>query len=177
MNYFTNEAGNRGVNVTHHFCRLNAAFTLVSQTAAQKLFNASTNGALTLAPGTYRFNCQFSLSAMSATSGNSSFSLAGTAVIGSILMQCIGIDGATAGNGNQSGGVAVTSAFPVSMHNALTNTNQQSSVWGTFEVTTGGTVIPSIALVTAAAAIVAAGSFFECWCIGSDAVATVGDWS
>jgi len=53
--------------------------TLASQTAAQKIFNNTTNGAVTLPVGTYFFECFYSLSSMSATSGSFGFALGGTA--------------------------------------------------------------------------------------------------
>jgi hypothetical protein len=51
---------------------LQANYTLTSITTAQKLFNWSTNGALSLAAGTYRFTCSLLLTSMSATSGRPS---------------------------------------------------------------------------------------------------------
>ena len=93
-------------------------------------------------------------------------------------MSAIGIDGATATAAALTGSTAVTSAFPASQHSAGTGTTQQTLIEGTFKVTTEGTVIPSIALVTAAAAVVAAGSFFECWRVMDNAAgAVVGEWS
>lgn len=50
------------------------------------------------------------------------------------------------------------------------------SIHGTFEITTAGTIIPSIALDVAAAAIVNAGSYFECIYLGP-AAALGGSWS
>jgi hypothetical protein len=176
--YSTPAASSRGLNQAVWMCRQDATYTLTSSTAVQKLFNASTNGAVTLPVGTYRFNCMYSLSAMSATSGNSAFSLAvGTAVIAAIQMQTIGQDAATATVGALSGATAVTSALPASQHTAGVGTGQQSFITGTFEVSTTGTVIPSVQLVTAAAAVNAIGSFFECWLVGSQSVATIGNWS
>jgi hypothetical protein len=160
-------------------CRLHAAYTLTSSTSVQKLFNASANGAITLEVGAYLFDCLFSISGLSATSGNGAFSLAvGTAVIANELMYAVGIDGATATAAAQTGSTAVTAAFPASMVTAGTATAMQALVHGSFEVTTQGTVIPSIALVTAAAGIVAIGSYFRCFPMGAAATSvTVGNWS
>jgi hypothetical protein len=160
-------------------CRLHATYTLTNTTAVQKLFNASTNGAVTLPIGAYLFDCLFSLSSMSATSGNASFSLAvGTAVIANELMYAVGIDGLTATAAAQTGSTAVTAAFPASMVTAGTAAGMQASVHGSFEVTTQGTVIPSIALVTGAAAVVAIGSHFRCYPIAAAAATTtIGNWS
>ena len=52
----------------------------------------------------------------------------------------------------------------------------RASIHGTFEITTAGTIIPSIALDVAAAANVLAGSSFECIWIGP-AAALGGSWS
>ena len=51
----------------------------------------------------------------------------------------------------------------------------RASIHGTFEITTAGTIIPSIALDVAAAANVVAGSYFECIYIGP-AAALGGSW-
>ena len=51
-----------------------------------------------------------------------------------------------------------------------------SGIHGTFEITTAGTIIPSIALDVAAAAVVNAGSYFECIYLGP-AAALGGSWS
>lgn len=166
-------------NAGRAMCRLNTSYTLTSSTAVQKLFNSSANGAVKLPVGVYRFVCQYSLSGMSATSGNSAFSIAaGSAAVSGFLMSALGVDGDTATAAALNGSTAVTSAFPASQHTAGTGTAQQTLIQGTFKVTTEGTIIPSIALATAAAAVVAAGSYFECWQIAdSSSAAAVGAWS
>src|SRR5574343_1116983 len=52
---------------------LTADYTLTSTTSAQKLFNNTTNGRLTLPTGVYEFECFIYLTTMSATSGNGQF--------------------------------------------------------------------------------------------------------
>ena len=157
-----------------YMCRLDSSYTLANSGSAQKLFNASTNGALTLPLGAYLFRSLYYLTGMSATSGYSSFKFGGTAVLGGVLMKVTGVDGAAAVAATQTGSSAITSAFPASQNTATTATAQYSAVEGTFKVTTAGTLIPQITLVTAAAAVVAAGSYFECWPV---ATATEGPWS
>ena len=88
------------------FCRLNADYTLISQTAAQKLFNASTNGALTLPVGTYEIEAVITITGMSATSGNGAFSLAGTAVLANQEIAAVGLDATTQVTGAAVGGIA-----------------------------------------------------------------------
>jgi hypothetical protein len=175
--YGCTDAGNRGVINVEHFICLSSTYTLTSNANVQKLFNTPTNGALTLETGTYFFESLISLSSMSATSGNAAFSLAGTATLGSILMSAEGVDGATGAAAATSGSMAVTAATPASAVTAGTGTGLQLIVRGTFRVTVAGTVIPSIQLVTAAAAVVAVGSYFRCRRIGSATVTSVGQWS
>ena len=161
------------------FCKLQADYTLTSQTAAQKLFNASTNGAVTLPLGTYRFECFVAITGLSATSGNGAFSLAGTAVIAKQLMVGVGIDATTLSTAAAFGGAVVqaASAFTTNTVTAATGTSVGFIVSGTFDVTTAGTVIPSIALVTAAAGVVKAGSYFRVKRLAANGVATLGNWS
>lgn len=159
---------------------LDAAYTLTSQTAAQKLFDASTNGALTLATGWYTFAAVIALTSMSATSGNGQFQIlgGGTATLGGVLYHVTGIDGASGTAATQTGSYAVTSNSAASVVTAGTNANMVMDIQGTFEVTASGTIIPSIALVTAAAATVRAGSFFRCRRVGASAANVVqGSWS
>jgi len=83
----------------------NATYTLTSSTSPQRLFNASSNGSLTLPIGTYRYESLIYLSSMSATTGNGAFGIlgAGTASIASALSQAVGVDGLPAtgaGTGN-----------------------------------------------------------------------------
>ena len=177
--YITPVASNRGVALAEHFVCLTSTYTLTSQTAAQKLFNATANGELTLPVGAYFFECMFSLSSMSATSGNSQFRIlgGGTAVLGSVLYHAVGIDNAINAAAAQTGGMSNQSNSPASIVSAATNATQNTAIRGTFRVTTTGTIIPSVALVTAAAAVVAIGSYFRCWCVGDQNVTTVGNWS
>ncbi|MDZ4118022.1 DUF2793 domain-containing protein [Phaeovulum sp.] len=169
-----------GAAATAAYGVLQANFTLTSATTAQKLFNWSTNGALSLAAGTYRFSCSLLLTSMSATSGSAKFDLkgAGSAIFGKMSMQDFGsrgtvaVGGTTATSGTASdvptsGGVLATAATSAAL---------RASIHGTFEITTAGTIIPSIALDVAAAAVVNAGSYFECIYLGPTA-ALGGSWS
>lgn len=155
-------------------------YVLTSSTSAQKLFNWTSNGALALDAGIYLFQCTVYITDMSATSGNGSFGLlgAGTATLARILQHSHGLDSSTpllpspnSGSGNVSGawgGGTVTGG---------TGTGLILTVQGSFDVTVAGTIIPSFALTTAAAAIVKAGSFFRCLRIGATGVQEKGAWS
>lgn len=177
--YGTIDAGNRGYIAVNHFIRQDATYTLTSQTAAQKLFNSSTNGEITLETGTYRFQALVALTGMSATSGNATFSLAGTATLGAILWYGYGRDAAAdAATGTLAGSYSVDATLVAApLVTAGTGTTMFAVLEGTFEVTAGGTVIPSIALQTAAAAVVSIGSYFEVWRVGSTSATTLGQWT
>ena len=157
-----------------------AAYTLTSSTAAQKLFNASTNGTLTLPIGTYRYEAFVYLASMSTTSGNGAFGIlgAGTATIASALSQAVGIDGflATgAGTGN-SYWTGVTATAP--MVTAQANASLGVTIRGTFKISAAGTIIPSFTLTTAAAAVVQPNTYFMCRRISNSATATTyGPWT
>lgn len=160
---------------------LQSKYTLTSQTAAQKLFNSTTNGAITLPTGIYHFDAGIYITSMSATSGNGAFNLlgAGTATLARQLMLATGGDSTTPATAAARGGAAVIggSAFTTNTVTAATGTAMAVHITGVFDVTVTGTIIPSIALQTAAAAVVNAGSFFRCRRIGPTATATLGNWS
>lgn len=157
-----------------------ATYTLTSTTSAQKLFNASTNGALTLPIGTYRYEALLYVGSMSATSGNGSFGIlgAGNATIASALSQAVGVDaaigaGAAAGQSYWTGNTSNSAIVTVGA-----NANLGVSIRGTFRVSAAGTIIPSISLTTAAAAVVQPNSYFATTRISaSDTAVTYGPWS
>lgn len=159
----------------------NATYTLTSNTSQQKLFNASTNGALTLPIGTYRYEALIYLSSMSATAGNAAFGVlgAGTATVASSLAQATGQDAAANGVGSNIGGSYWNTATSgTSLVTATTGVALGTSIRGTFRVSAAGTIIPSITLLTAAAAVVNIDSYFMCRRISPSATATTyGPWS
>ena len=169
-----------GGGSTYAYGVLQANYTLTSATTVQKLFNWSTNGALSLAAGTYRFSCSLLMTSLSTTSGSAKFDLkgAGSAVVGKMSMQDFGSRGTVAVGGVTalSGTASDVPASGAVLATAGASAALRASIHGTFEVTTAGTIIPSIALDVAAAAIVNAGSYFECIYIGPVA-ALGGSWS
>lgn len=159
---------------------LTADYTLTSTTSAQKAFNTTTNGTLTLPTGVYRFQCLLYLLSMSTTSGNLSFSPVGggTAVTDRWGQQSTGHDNVTPTNANAlSGGVSVTNSSPAPAVTAAANAGFQATFRGMFRVSTGGTIIPSISLTTAAAAVVKAGSYFWVEKVGESSETSVGAWT
>lgn len=159
----------------------NSDYTLANLPTAQKLFDGSTNGALFLPIGTYRYEAFLNLDNMSATSGNISFGVlgAGSATVASYLSQAVGIDGAvgTAAAASQSFWASATSNSPIVT--ASVTTTLGITIRGTFRVTVAGTIIPSITLATqVATARTRTNSYFSTTRISTSATATTyGPWS
>lgn len=171
-----------GINTSEQWQKLNSTYPLTSSTALQKLFNGSTNGALTVLNTTqYFFECVYSINTMSATSGNASFDIlgAGSATFTNVSFYNIGADPATSlvTVGTVSGAYAATKATAASAVTAATNTTMWNYARGQFLVSAGGTIIPSIALVTANAAVVQIGSYIRVWKVGNSTQNFVGNWS
>lgn len=159
------------------FGKLTAAHVLTSTTAAQKLFNWSTDGALTLQPGEYVFRSMIRMDSLSATSGNAQLLFGGTSTRTRHLWYAFGQDAA---NPVTVAALSGSGAFATSGEvNVITPTvaTQLMVVWqGSFTVTAAGTLIPQIALTTAAAAQVLTGSWFAVERVGA-AATIVGAWS
>lgn len=159
------------------FGKLQADYALTSTTAAQKLFNWSTNGALTLQTGEYVFRSIVRLDNMSATIGNAQLLLGGAATLTKPLWSAYGIDdAATSGVATLTGSGATSAGGEPSVVTPTTATRMMATWQGSFTITAAGTVIPQIALVTAAAANVKIGSWFSVERVGAEA-ALIGSWS
>ena len=173
--------GGSGAGPAAAYGVLQANYTLTSTTAAQKLFNWSTNGAPSLAAGTYRFSCSLLITSMSSgTNGSAKFDLkgAGSAIFGKMSMLDFGARGTVAVGGvtATSGTASDVPASAAVLASAVASSALRASIHGTFEITTAGSIVPSIALDVAAAAVVGAGSYFECSYLGP-AAALGGSWS
>lgn len=152
--------------------------TLTSTTSLQKLFDTVANGTLTLTTGSYAFECMFYLTTMSATSGNTGFSIigAGSATLDKVLQQSVGKETASIGVGYAgSGAFSNTAAISSSVVEADVVQQVIARITGHFSVTGAGTIIPSLNLATAASAVVKAGSHFICRRLGASDSA--GSWS
>lgn len=177
--YMTTDAGNRGYVPIRHFIRADAARTLPNDLNENAIFNSPANGRLTLETGVYKFEAIIAITAMSATSGNALIDWlgAGTAVCASWLWYYTGKDGTNSGVANLNGAVRTTQDSAASIVTAGTGTEMFVRAEGTFEVTTGGTLIPSVDQVTATAtASVNIGSYFMCERMGPTTSVSVGQW-
>lgn len=176
--YGTTDAGNRGYIPVRHFIRADSTRTFTSNTSSQAIFTSPTNGRLTLETGCYLFEGVLNIGSMSATSGNLLFNLlgGGTATTAAVLYHVVGVDGATGTAGTQTGSTAVGNSTPASAVTAGTGTACTLYVRGSFEISAAGTIIPSITMVTAAASVLAIGSYLMFERIGSTSVVSVGQW-
>ena len=172
--YMTGATSQRGAVLVDQYMIQTTSYTLTSQTAAQKLFNISTNGAVTLVAGTYEFECVFSLSSMSSSSGSFGFALGG----GATLSQYWWSNANKATLATAAGGqVTYNTAANTAIATATTATVGFARCGGILTVTVGGTVIPQVSLGVAAAAVVGAGSYFKIRALGGSAASSSGNWS
>ena len=156
---------------------LTAAYTLVSQTAAQKAFNAPAGGALTLkANTTYFFEVLISLTAMSGTSGAFGFALGGTATLTRQAWMAFAQKAGALATPNTDQ-ITFNTAANVALVTASTVTTGQMWIRGIIRVGATGTVIPQVSLGVAAAAVVGVDSYAWFKPVGADTVQSVGNWA
>lgn len=158
-----------------------STLSLTSTTSSQKLFNMSTNGAVAVAGSTtYLFEVMFSITGLSATSGNCKFDLlgAGTATITSQAYLTDGLDASTLTTAG-AGGISYNTASPSvgNIVTAATGTGVAARVHGIVRVNAAGTLIPSVALTTANTGTVGINAYLWAFPIGSNTVTTVGTWT
>lgn len=179
VGYFSGEASQRGFIDSSQIITLTSNYTTVSgSTALQKLFNAPTNGALTVAGSTtYLFECFFDLSAMSTGSaGTFSFGLLGTATYS--LVRYIAIANKTALSVQTASSHTVgTAATAVVISASNTTATGYAFIKGKIIIGAGGTIIPAFAISVASAAVVQSGAYFKLTPIGSNTVQSVGNWA
>lgn len=152
---------------------LPAAYSLTSQTAAQKLLNTSPTGALSLPVGTYEFETEFELTSMSASSGGFGFALGGSATftqawsaIAQIGADPLSTPVAPVVSWNTAANVELATA-------AASKGDGWARIRGILRVTVPGTIIPQVSLTVAAVAIVSINSFFRLKKISQSATAGI----
>jgi hypothetical protein len=173
--YATPTAEQRGVIMAEQIILLQAAYTLTSQTAAQKLFNTPAGGQVTLTAGTYEFECAYSLTAMSATSAAYGFALGGTATFTQFYTTIAKKDSGL--SSPLSANITFNTAANTNISGSNTGTGGIANISGIINVSASGTIIPQVSLGIAAAAIVGIGSYFRIRPIGNTTVTSVGNWS
>ena len=156
---------------------LSATYTLTSQTALQKLFNSSTNGALTVDAATsYFFECEFDLSAMSVTSGSFSFGFGGTATLTSLKYTSVASKTAI-GTPSTAQITTATVATATGLVSASITATGHAIIKGIIRINAGGTLIPSVGLGIASAAVVGINSWFRIVPIGTNTNTQFGAWT
>lgn len=165
-----------------YWIQLAADYNLSLVTTSQKVFNTTTNGALTLPTGKYRFETVLYMLSMSSTSGNLKYDLlgAGTATLSSIIYSMVGLDNTTPTTAAALGGaVSVTAISSGGVVTAGTGTGLEVNITGMFDVTATGTIIPSVLLKNTATGsqTMKAGSYFLVQRIGNTATNSYGPWT
>lgn len=185
--YATPIASNRAVTVIEHFVARTGTKTMTSNTALQAIFDNTTgtggltNGALTVGASTsYFFEMSINVSAMSATTGNFGFSIvgAGTATFTSAAWHAFGLDNTTQTTGANAGTTWQSTAGATgNIITAATGTSASAMVKGIFRINGAGTIIPSIQLTTASAAVIGVNTWFKCYPVGTNTIVSVGNWA
>lgn len=148
----TASGGSSGVS----YATLSAARTLTSTTAMQALFESGHDEIAVEASTTYLVDGLFILTSMSSTSGNLSFSLlgAGTATLSGARIDFYGADSSLTTAGARQGSVSGSNGDSIAPDLMTTTAATQMvfRITGKIRVNGAGTIIPSVALTTAAAA-------------------------
>lgn len=163
----------RGALKSEAFIRQSATYTLANSTPAQKLFNSSANGAVTLPIGSYHFEGLLYLKATAASTAIPTILLAGTATKTGLVVLIHSIStGSTVQQvytENPATGIAAQSFGG--------GTVQIIRITGHLVVTVAGTVIPQISLSSTSGGplINQIGSNLRFWPVGT--ASTIGPWS
>ena len=175
--YLTGAASQRGVVLADQYLLQQATYTLTNTTSAQKLFGVTTNGAVTLVPGTYEFECTFSLSSMSVSSGAFGFALGGSATFTQYWLATARKSALTDTATTNPAVVSYNTTANTALVAANTVATGFARIIGNVIVTIGGTVIPQVSLGVGAAAVVGIGSYFKIRALGDAAATSSGNWS
>ena len=181
--YSTPQASQRGVSASQQFIVLTADYTATDTAAAQKVFNSPANGTITLPASTsYFFEALYVIAPainMNAVTCSTLFALGGTLTSISYVAETTtglssGILAVNRAQGTGVGATVVTTAAP-----GAAATNFTIRLTGTFRTNTAGTFIPQIAFsgTPGSAPLIKQNSFFRCMPIGTNTVASVGNWS
>ena len=174
----TGSTGPQGPGLAESFITLTGAYTTPNNASLKQLFDVPSGGAFAAGSNkTYFFECVFSLTAMSSSSGSFSFGFGGNAVISSIAYDSIATKGSNQSNQTVVYHSWVTAATAIVITGANTATTGVCTIKGKIVIGTGGTLIPSFATSQAAAAVVGVNSFFRIWEAGSNSVQSLGSWS
>ncbi len=169
----------RCLTVNEQFVVLNSAYTLTDQTGAQKIFNATANGAVTAPVGTHQFELYFMITGVQTSSSSDfGFGFGGAATISAQAWEAIASKDTQTGATPRIGHFTATTTTLYGTAN--TGAVCMALVKGTVRTTTSGTLIPEVSFTVTpgASATVSANSYFKIASYSASATGTyVGNWS
>ena len=180
--YGSPQSNQRGVVATEQFIALTANYTGADSASAQKVFDASTNGAVTLAASTtYMMEGVYYITRAAGTTSHTLstlFALSGT------LTSIAYTAETTSTTGNALGAVSriyATAATGTAVTAASTTATENITVTirGIVRTNSAGTFTPQIQYSAAPGGVptILANSFFKLTPIGTNTVTAVGNWS
>lgn len=168
---------------------LSADYTLTDSATAQKAFNATTNGAITLpASSSYLLEAEYMITNTGTTSHTWATLFAGTATITALDYVVRGRSGATSqltlaadSSASQSTGAGSlpTTALVATAASTSATENVLLSIRGVVRINASGTFIPQVKLSagTGGTEKMLRGSFIRLTPFGSDTATNLGNWS
>ena len=163
---------------------LSGNFALTDTSSAQKAFNATANGALTLAGATaYEFEGQYLISNTGTNAHTWTVLFGGTGTITSAVMVVSGRSGTTSAGTLTADASAFTTDIVTGLVSTASSTSSTEFVIlklrGILRVNAAGTFIPQVKLsaTTGGTITMLANSFIRFWPIGINTVTNVGNWS
>lgn len=179
--YQTAVASSRQVVDTEQFVALSSDYVLTDSATAQKAFNATTNGAITVqASTTYQFEAQYFISVTGAGLAAHTWStlFAGTATFTSGHYQGWSSP-FTATTPIMAATSTPASALVVTASLSGTGETIGITLKGLLRINGGGTLIPQVKLSTGLTTTetMLTDSWFRIWPLGSNSVTNVGNWS
>ena len=180
--YGSPQSNQRGVIAAEQFIALTAGYAGADSASAQKVFNGSTNGAVTLAASTtYMMEGVYYITR---AAGTTSHTLSTLFALGGTLTSIAYTAETTSTTGNSLGAVSriyATAATGTVVTAASTSATENITVTirGIVRTNTAGTFTPQIQYSAApgGAPTILTNSFFKLTPIGNNTVATVGNWS
>ena len=180
--YGSPQSNQRGVVATEQFIVLTANYTGADSASAQKVFDATTNGAVTLAASTtYMMEGVYYITR---SAGTTSHTLSTLFALGGTLTSIAYTAETTSTTGNALGAVSriygtLASATVVTAASTDATENITVTIRGIVRTNAAGTFAPQIQYSAApgGAPTILANSFFKLTPIGNNTVTTVGNWS
>ena len=180
--YGSPQSNQRGVVATEQFIALTANYTGADSASAQQVFDATTNGAVTLAASTtYMMEGVYYITR---SAGTTSHTLSTLFALGGTLTSIAYTAETTSTTGNALGAVSriygtLASATVVTAASTDATENITVTIRGIVRTNAAGTFAPQIQYSAApgGAPTILANSFFKLTPIGNNSVTTVGNWS